>query len=197
MFKFRPVDVPEFKAGDILGFSGHALLSAWINLMTYGIPFWGLSHCGIIAEHQGQLVLFESCAETPDPCIVQEKLVSGSQAHDIDRAVASYPGKVWHYPLYRKLYDFESKRLSKFLRGSLGMPYDTIGAFRATGVGFSTLESMLRPADLSSLFCSEWCCAAHSDIGVFPTDHSGRYSPNRFVRTERRHGILLKPTRLK
>lgn len=197
MSTLRPQRELEYQAGDIIGFSGHALMSAFINLATYGIPFWNLSHVGIVAEHDGRLVLFESCADNEDACLIQGIKAIGSQAHELDRAVETYHGKVWHYPLYRKLYHFESKRLSRFLVQSVGMPYDQIGAFRAGGVGFSSIESLLREADLSSLFCSEWCCAAHASIGIFPTNNASRYSPNRLVRTERRQGILLSPRRLK
>jgi len=104
---------------------------------------------------------------------------------------------VWHYPFYRPLYPFESKRLSEFLLEYLGKDYDAIGAFRAGGIGWSWLESKLRRQDLTSLFCSEYCAAAHAHVGVFRTDHVSRWSPNRLVRTERRRGILLKPWRLK
>lgn len=197
MTTLRPMRSPEFQPGDIIGFSGFALASAFINLVTYGLPFWDLSHVGIVAEHQGRLVVFESCADDDVPCIIQGKHFRGSQAHELQDTIDGYRGRVWHYPLYRKLYHFEARRLSQFLHQTVGMPYDKIGAFRSGGVGFSLIESCLREADLSSLFCSEWCCAAHTDIGVFPTDSVSRYSPNRFVRTERRHGILLKPRRLK
>ena len=41
---------PEPKAGDIIGFSGDSWLSVGINLATYGIPFWSLSHVGILGD---------------------------------------------------------------------------------------------------------------------------------------------------
>lgn len=195
MSTLRPLH--EFHAGDIIGFSGSALSSVFINLGTYGIPFWDLSHVGMVAEHDGRLVLFESVSDDTEPCVVRGVNVHGSLAHELQSTIYRYKGKVWHYPLYRTLYDFESRRLSQFLLATLGISYDKIGAFRAAGVGFSWMESLLREADLSSLFCSEWCCAAHTEIGIFQTDHVSRYSPNRFVRTERRQGILLKPWRLK
>jgi len=188
---------PEPKAGDIIGFSGDSWLSAGINLVTYGIPFWSLSHVGILGEHDGELLLFESTSLSDLPCVIQGKPVWGTQAHRIDECVRAYGGKVWHYPLYRPLYPFENKRLSAFLLEYLGKDYDAIGAFRAGGIGWSWLESKLRRQDLTSLFCSEYCAAAHAHVGVFRTDHVSRWSPNRLVRTERRRGILLKPWRLK
>jgi len=188
---------PTPKAGEIIGFSGDSWLSVGINLATYGIPFWSLSHVGIVGEHDGELLLFESTSLSELSCAIQRKPVWGTQAHRLDECVQAYGGKVWHYPLYRPLYPFESKRLSAFLLEYIGKDYDAIGAFRAGGIGWSWLESKLRRQDLSSLFCSEYCAAAHARVGVFRTDHAGRWSPNRLVRTERRRGILLKPWRLK
>ncbi len=188
---------PEVKAGDIIGFSGDSWLSAEINLTTYGIPFWSLSHVGIVGEHEGELLLFESTEHNTLPCAIQGKQVCGTQAHRLDECIRAYDGKVWHYPLYRPLYAFESQRLSTFLLKYLGKDYDSIGAFRAAGVGWSWLESKLRRQDMSSLFCSEYCAAAHASVGVFCTDHVSRWNPNQLVRTERRTGILLKPWRLK
>src|SRR5690349_10220807 len=69
------------KPGDILGFSGYHPASIAINLVTYGIPFWHLSHVGIVGEHCGELVLFESCITDPDPCVITGKHFSGTQAH--------------------------------------------------------------------------------------------------------------------
>ena len=188
---------PEPKPGDIIGFSGNCWLSVGINLASYGIPFWSLSHVGIVGEHKGELLLFESTSLSELPCAIQGKPVWGTQAHRLDGCVRAYRGKVWHYPLYRPLYAFESQRLSAFLLKYLGKDYDAIGAFRAGGIGWSWLESKLRRQDLTSLFCSEYCAAAHAHVGVFRTDHVGRWSPNRLVRTERRRGILRRPWRLK
>lgn len=188
---------PAPKAGDIVGFSGDSWLSFGINLATYGIPFWSLSHVGIVAEHEGELLLFESTSLSELSCVIQGKPVRGTQAHRLDECVQAYGGRVWHYPLYRPLYPQENKRLSRFLLEYLGKDYDAIGAFRAGGIGWSWLESKLRPQDLSSLFCSEYCAAAHARIGIFRTDHAGRWSPNRLVRTERLRGVLRRPWRLK
>lgn len=185
------------RAGDLIGFSGHSFSSAVINVATYGIPFWSLSHLGIMGEYHGQLLLFESEFYSTGPCVIQGKPFPGTQARELDTKLRDYRGKAWHYPLYRPLYGFEKKRLSEFLVANIGVPYDRIGAFRAAGVGLSWIESHLRQADVSSLFCSEYCSAAHAHIGIFQTNHVSRWSPNLLARTERRHGILMKPRRLK
>jgi hypothetical protein len=188
----------DLKPGDILGFSGDSWLSASINIMTYGIPWWSLSHVGIIGEHpQHGLLLYESTTLDDSPCVIQGKPFRGTQAQRLDTRIQNYEGKVWHYPLYRELYTFERERLNLFLNSTIGIPYDQIGAFRAGGIGFSLLESLAFESDLHSIFCSEWCAAAHAQIGIFSTDNPSRWNPNRFVRAERWEGKLLRPERMK
>lgn len=195
---YKPLrDSVEILPGDIIGFSGTAWSSAAISLLTYGVPYWSLSHVGIVGEHDGRLLFFESTEDYPKPCEVLGKCINGSQAHDLDTVVADYAGRVWHYPLYRPLFTHEKDRLSEFLHATIGLPYDTIGAFRAGGFGFSWLEARLRHQDLSALFCSEWVAAAHAQVGIFATDNVSRWNPSLLVRTERRAGILKKPRRLK
>ena len=59
----------EIKAGDIIGFSGDSWISACVNIATYGIPFWGLSHVGIMGHaDDGRLLLFESTQLDDLPC---------------------------------------------------------------------------------------------------------------------------------
>ncbi len=194
----KPLRDPKaIKPGDIIGFSGDAWSSAGIALASLGIPWWSLSHVGIMGEHDGRLLLFESTTFDSEPCFINGKHIDGTQAHDLDTKIARYPGKVWHYPLCRQLFDHERLRLNEFLAATLGLPYDQIGAFRAGGFSFSWIESRLREQDLHSLFCSEWCAAAHAEIGLFATDNVSRYSPSLLVRSERRSKILCWPRRLK
>jgi hypothetical protein len=190
-------DPAAVSPGDIIGFSGEGLVSIFINCVTYGIPLWSISHVGIIGEHDGRLLIFESTTTDTVPCEVTGKCIAGSQAHSVQHQLDHYKGRLWHYPLYRPLFGHERKRLHTFLHQTVGLSYDNIGAFRAGGLGFSWFESQLREADLHSLFCSEWCAAAHAEIGLFATDNVSRWSPNLLCRTERRMGILKKPRRLK
>ncbi len=191
-------DVNDVRPGDIIGFSGECLISDLVNIATYGIPRWGISHVGIMGEAaDGRLLLFESTTLDGLPCEIMGKPILGTQAHGLDSVLAAYRGKVWRYPLSRSLYDDERRRLTDFLMGTIGMPYDEMGAFRSGGLGLSWIESLFREQDLTKIFCSEWCCAAHAAIGVFRTDNASRWNPNRFVRSERKQGILLKPWRMK
>lgn len=198
MFKSRqPASLSEVKPGDIIGFVGNGWLSAAISLTTYGIPWFSLSHIGIVGQCKSKQYLYESTAIDDEPCAIRGEVFAGSKAKSLANRIASYKGKVWHYPLTTPLYVFEKRRLNQFLNATLGLPYDTVGAFRAGGLGYSWLESRLRNQDLHSIFCSEWCCAAHTHIGIFHTDNVSRWSPNRFVTVERGLGILGKPRRLK
>lgn len=190
-------DPEQLQPGDIIGFSGHGLVSNFINCVTYGIPHWGISHVGIMGEHDGRILLFESTTLNDDPCEITGKCIKGSQAHSLDTRLRGYRGQIWHYPLYRTLYDFEAERLNDFLIDTIGRPYDDINVYRAGGIGLSWIESKLYEPNLSSLFCSEWCAAAHTTIGILPTDNVARWNPNRLVRWERHHGLLKKPRRIK
>lgn len=186
------------KPGDIIGFSGRSWLSAAINIATYGIPFFGISHVGVMAEaDDGRLLIFESTAVDILPCIISGKPFAGTQAHVLEDIVGFYTGRAYHYPLYRPLYPNENARLTQFLMSTIHTPYDKIGALRATGVGISWLESLLRPQDLSTIFCSEWTASALSVTGVFPTSNASHWSPNKLTRYLRRNGVLGKPRRIK
>lgn len=185
------------KSGDILGFSGRSFVSDFVNVATLGLPRWSISHVGILAEYKGELLLIESTTLDGLPCVIQGKPFSGVQAHRLDDVVRAYQGRVWEYPIFRPLYDFESKRLSEFLVSKVGTPYDELGAFRTGGVGLSFAEGLLRAENLSSIFCSELVAKAYAEIGLHATDNASRWNPNKLLRELRRHEIVLKPLRLK
>jgi hypothetical protein len=196
--------IDQLAIGDIVGYSGDGCLSDLINVATYGIPRWGISHVGIVGEYtfsgttKPELLLFESTQSTSDlPCAISGKPFAGSQAFRIAPRVSEYKGKVWHYPLCRPLYFFEKSRLNSYLLKTLHTPYDEMGAFRSAGIGLSWIESLFREQNLTSIFCSEWVAAAHVAIGLFRSDNVSRWNPNRFVRTERQEHILRKRRRLK
>jgi hypothetical protein len=187
----------NLQPGTLLGFSGACGLSDIINVVTLGVPRWGLSHVGIMAEHRGELLLFESTTLDSRPCVIQQKLFNGTQAHRLDDVLTNYKGRVWAHPLSRPLYSFESQRLSDFLVGTIGVPYDQEGAMRSAGIGLSWVESLFRPEDLHTIFCSEWLAKAYCEIGLLLTDDASRWNPNRLARRLRRNHVVLKPRRLK
>jgi hypothetical protein len=192
------MDMNVVKPGDVIGFSGKSWISVGVNIATYGIPLFGISHVGIMANApDGQLLIFESTSLADLPCVISGENFTGTQAHKLEDILRVYAGKAWHYPLYRPLYPSESERLTQFLMETIHTPYDLMGAFRTAGVGLSWVESLFRPQDLSTIFCSEWVASALSVIGVFPTSNASRWNPNRLVRHLRWNGVVCKPRRLK
>jgi hypothetical protein len=186
------------KSADLIGFSGRNWVSAGINIATYGIPFVGISHVGIMAHaDDGRLLLFESTTMDPLPCEIRGRTFEGTQAHRLDEVLRLYRGRVYHYPFYRLLYGHEDERLTRFLMDTIGTPYDLMGAFRSAGVGLSWVESLFRGQDLTSIFCSESVAAAYSTVGVFAAGNVSRWSPNKLIRRCRRDGILREPKRLR
>ena len=163
-------DQPVSKSGDIIGFSGDSPISDFVNLMTLGVPRWSISHVGVLADWQGQLLLFESTTLDGLPCEITKVNWNGTQRTNSDDVLRVYKGRVWEYPLVRPLYPFESERLSSFLLGTLHLPYDQVVAMRSAGVGLSRMESLLRPEDLRTIFCSEWVAKALAEVGLHPTD---------------------------
>ena len=191
------LDINMMKAGDVVGFSGRGWISAAVNIGTYGLPFFGISHVGVMAnDPDGRLLLFES-SEDDIPCAISGERLVGTQAHVLEDVLKIYEGKVYHYPLYRPLYLNEDARLTRFLMETIHTPYDLMGALRTSGVGLSWIESIFRPQDLRTIFCSEWLASALSIIGVFPTSNASRWNPNRLIRHLRWNDVLFKPKRLK
>ncbi len=186
------------KAGDLLGFSGANLISDLVNIATYGIPRWGISHVAIIGDAEdGRSLLWESTTLDDLPCAITGKRVEGFQAHPIQSSIEQYRGKVWLYPLYRDLYEAERHRLTAILTALIGTPYDKYGAGRSAGIGLSWIESLFRPEDLTSIFCSEAVASLYNALGLCPSKSASRWNPNRLVYRYRKAGILRQPTRLK
>jgi len=192
------LDMTVVKPGDVIGFSGRSWSSAFINIGTYALPFFGISHVGIMSKaSDGRLLLFESTSLSNLPCALSGENFVGTQAHVLADTVAAYPGRIYHYPLYRPLYRNEDTRLTQYLMETVHTPYDLMGAFRSAGVGISWIESLFREQDLTTIFCSEWLASAFSIIGVFPTSNASRWNPNKLVRHLRWNDVLLKSRRLK
>jgi len=201
----------DMKPGDIIGFSGAGWISSGINVVTYGLPWWSISHVGIIGEDvthprtdvalykefELPLLLFES-TEFPnqEPCEITREPICGTQAHDCRWVVNQYKGAAWHYKLTRELYPHERARLSRYLNATCGTPYDVLGAMRSGGMLFAWAEALFRTQNANKLFCSEWVAAAAQNVGILQTSSFSGWSPNYLVRYLRRMGWLHKPERL-
>lgn len=182
--------------GDLVTFSAYTALGVGINLATYGVPFFGASHIAIVGTYDRKKVLFESTTLNDVPCLIQGERVSGVQATDFDDRTRNYRGKVFHHPLSVPLTRVEKQRLNRFLLSHIGKDYDAIGAFRSGGIAWSWIESKLRRADLTSLFCSEYCAAAHKKLNRLETKNVSRWSPNAFIRRQRRDKIVARKIRV-
>ena len=174
----------EVVEGSIIGFAGGDAVSVAINLGTWGIPFWSVAHCGIVANYQQQPYLFHSEVRNPAPCAIRKQSALGTRA-DYLAYILQQRGVVWHYKLRRPA-DLSS--LASFLVNELGRPYDVIGAI-TTG--------QLHTENLDAIFCSEWVAAALRQVHLFPVDDAGAWNPNDLLRTLVKMGIYYKPIRLK
>lgn len=172
-----------------MSFSGHNLSGLIINLGSFGIPFFGLSHIGIAANYLGTLRLFESTSLNDTPCLIQGKNVSGSQVQDLDVRVAAYPGTVKRIPLKRKLTLGQSRQLTEYLVENAGQPYDYLGAERSGGILWARLQRFFHEESAESLFCSEWVALALRQIDVFRTGNASAWNPNSLYRQLVKRGI--------
>lgn len=190
------------KPGDIIAFSGANLTSDFLNVVTYGVPRFSISHVGILADYGinelRSTLLFESTTLNSTPCVIRGVPTRGAQAQLLSTRLRDYKGKIWHYPLRVPLTKGQSNALTNYLVGMLGTPYGEIEAVRSGGIAWSWIENRLHgPANYAAIFCSEWVAAAQNKIGLFETDNPGKWNPNRLVRRERRICLLDDPRRLK
>lgn len=170
----------KFQPGDVLAFSGSNAVSDLINLMTYGIPRFSISHVGIVGA-DGK-TLYESTIET------------GVHVEPIEPY--NYRGKIWHYALRTSLSLAQWTELDAYLRREVGKPYDLRGAMRAGLKVFSLINSRIHAETKESLFCSEYVARGLSLIGRFNTGHTSRWSPNAFIREANRQGLFKSPIRV-
>lgn len=186
-----------FKDGDIIAVSGTDFVADVINVGTFGIPRRGISHVGVLASYNHSFLVYESTTAERPACYLQRRVIRGAQAHLLEEYLQFVEGKVWHYPLRRKLYAHEEVRLCRSLDASLGLAYDFKGAFRSGGLLFRTFQALRRGEDLSSLFCSEWAADSLIKTGVMHARSASSWNPNRLVRYLVRKGICEKPRRIR
>lgn len=187
----------HLKVGDLIGFSGTGLVPWGINLATYGTPWNGLSHIGIVSELHGKKILYESTSMGRGPSVRHGRVVRGVQCHWMHDVCEWGDCKLWHIPLRRKLYNHEDERFRRFLDECIGRSYDFIGAGRAGGIVFRTLAAIFHPENLASMFCSELCAAALVNTGVWSTRSASKWSPNSLYRRLYWDGIVERRRRLK
>ena len=176
-----------FQPGDLLFFAGRGWESRFIAGVTCSL--WQMlrgqfiSHVGICATYDRKVLLFESTTLTDLPCAIQQKAVSGSQAHEPNHRIDKYDGKVWRLRLNErdKLKERDSHRLSTYLSSTIGRPYDYAGAPLSGTKIIRLVRGLYQDTDI--LFCSEWCTAALKDVGKMNHDvNASTYSPARLAR---------------
>jgi len=189
----------DVRAGDILGFSSCSLMGLGINVGTLGLPFWSLSHVGIVVRRQlfDRLLLAESTMTCRLPCKIQSRVVEGVQVHRIADRVQSYRGKIWCYSLAEPLSELQEQQLWEFVEQYLGAGYDMRGAFGARNTLLAFLERRFRPENLMALFCSEFVAAGLRHINLFPTIKADRWNPNSLCRRLLRMHLYKQPERWK
>ncbi len=190
------------KVGDIIGFSGCAWDSDLINMATYGIPRWSLSHVGIIAKNPltGKLLVYESNEHCPLRCAITKTYHDGVQAHSLKTLLKKYHGKVWLYRVNCYVDDGylgSVTSLSDYAFDHIGVPYDWEGAKQSGGKLVSAIKSIFGRADTSRLFCSEFVAELLDAFGIFPVKNVSAWSPNRMMRRLTRRGLYDKAVRLK
>lgn len=184
--------------GDVIGFSGCNWRSSLIRVGTCG--WWccnGLSHVGIVVAwpEVTRPLICESTSLCELPCAVQQRRIKGVQLHRIRQRIATYRGRVWHYPLCESLSRRDNTRLTGFAAAYLGVEYDRHGAI---GARHTLLARWLqRPENLDRLFCSEWVAACLRRIGRLETDNISAWSPNRLSRHLVNNGTCGAPRRIK
>lgn len=185
------------RPGDTLGFSAWSRLGVGINLCTFGIPFWCLSHIAGVVRVPGvsRLLVCESTTQYHAPCVLCGKVHDGVQFHYVPERVRSYRGLVWRYPLSKPLTVHESRLLGNWCASQHGKTYDYIGAFRSR----ETLVACLlrKDEDLNSMFCSELWTAGLREVRRVRTENASAWSPNLLGRYLVRHRVCKRPETLK
>ena len=196
----------DLKDGDIIGFSGSHWLSDCINLATYGIPRYSLSHVGIIARKnkRSKWLVFEANEDVPWPCAITHRKHDGVQAHSLELLLERYPGKMWLYRLNKEyLHKYIGWQgafgisLYHSLVNELGTPYDWMGAKRAGGFIHSAIQALFHGQDTSSLFCSELIAMTLNEYGILDTNNVSKWPPNCLMRHLVRKRAYDKAVRLK
>lgn len=184
------------ETGDLVGFSGANWVSALITLGTYGLPFVGVSHVGVVAPYEGEHCLFESTTLADMPCM-ETGITKGMKVVDLGERIAKYNGRVYYYKVGRPVYRLQEEAMVEFLRAQLGKGYDPIGAFRSGGKLLALVESLLREEDLSDLFCSEVTAAALREGELLDTDNASGWNPHTLLDHQVKTEMAQQPLRMK
>ena len=189
----------EIKAGDIIGFSGDSWISAGINIATYGIPFWGISHVGIMGNAaDGRLLIFESTSLDDLPCEISRRELHWHAGPPVGRHSRRVQGKGVALPALSAAVPERGRAADRVPDGdAFTSPTTRWGRSARPASACPGSSRCCIPSNLHTIFCSEWVAAAYAVTGLHATDNVSRWNPNRLCRNLRWHEILCKPRRLK
>ena len=183
-----------FQAGDIAACFGAQPVS---RLIEYGTASLlaparlriGPSHVAMLCEHKEAMSWVESTSLCRRACLVQRRIVRGTQVHHPCERVRDYVANGGRVDVYRlsPIYRFsesESRLLAKILIEHfvrLGIGYDLGGALLAGTRVFKCLRLFPR-ADLDQLFCSELLAAVLMRLGQLNHGNPTKYTPAGLLR---------------
>ena len=126
------------------------------------------------------MLLFESTTFCDSPCVIGGKPVKGVQAHDPQARIDAYRGQVWRLRLTDPLDAEESRKLTTFLLGEIGKPYDYRRALALAGRHFDAESVAPTPG---ARFCSELNATGLKRVDRIGRDHDPEsFSPNSLAR---------------
>lgn len=163
---------PRFQPGDILGCAGDSFVSKAIAIGTCKLhQLWRgewFSHVAIAAPYYGDQMVWESTTLSPVPCDIRDVMVSGVQAHEPEKWLRIYPGKVWRFRLRKnnELTGLQARHLGEMLTEDLDAKYDMENAILA-GTHW-TKRLFWKAPDQSSFFCDELVAQRMQDLRVIP-----------------------------
>jgi hypothetical protein len=135
----------NFKAGDIILFSGRGFISNFIKLGTWSK--W--SHVGIMLNDK-ELIESTTLSDVKD--VITGEKISGVQIVDIEERLKSFEGKVSIRRLKRELSDLNKIEILCEAMEFHGRPYED-DTWELLKSGIDWLPS--RSNDLDTIFCSE------------------------------------------
>lgn len=200
----RRASRPTLRPGDVVGFSSYSPLGWLIHLATGSLPWWGLSHVAVVAtiprwapRGSAKPVLWESTTLAPRECLICKAEHAGPQAQLIWARIAEHKGRVWVYPLVKRLKPYEVGPLSAKLGHHHGRRYDYLGAIHARHTLVARLIRWLLGEDLEKLFCSEFVADGLRAAMRLDEENVSACSPNGLIRMLKRRGVIAGRVRLK
>lgn len=190
----KPSVTRKFEPGDIAACYGSCGASRLIELGTASVLAppglrIGPSHVAMLCEHRESMLWVESTSMCRRPCLLQKRIVRGTQAHLPEHRVCDYLRDGGRVDIYRlspihALTSAESRLLERILVRHFvraGIDYDLGGAL-LSGTRFFRWSRLFPGADFHRLFCSELVAAVLMRLGRMNHENPTKYNPARLLR---------------